>query len=218
MWTSIIAIKLESHWKFTPEIEGVFFRLRHIEAPTNPIGFVGQAELIPNTNLCQVFGVRRLNGLTPYEIIDFQKPQIFETRRLVFRQETRARNNWIIEVEVNSIMPVVDLTPDQPAINPAIATVKNPVSVPVGPAANTPVKLLPENTSKNRKHATFYNPSTTRNVFIDTDSTITTASAIAKVAPGKVYISDIPGWQGEYWGMLDGSGSTAVSIAVEEYL
>lgn len=218
MWKSIIAIKLESYWKFTPDVEGVFFRLRHIEAPSNPIGFIGQAELLPNTNLCQVFGVRRLNGLTPYEIAEYVKPPVFTTRRLALRQESRVINNWIIEVEVSSIMPVVDLTPDQPTISPTIATAKNPSSVAVGPAANTAVKLLSNNATSSRKHATFYNPSTSRNLYIDTDSTINIASAIAKVAPGKVYISDIPGWQGEYWGMLDGTGSTAVSVAVEEYL
>lgn len=181
------------------------------------MGWIGQAETILNTNFHTVFQIQRINGLSVFELLEISKPPVFATRKLGFRQEYRTPNEWLIEIEVY-IMPVVDLTPDQPTISPTIATVKNPISVPVGPNASTPVKLLPVSASSNRKHATFYNPSTTRNLYVDTDSTITIASAIAKVAPGKVYISDIPGWQGEYWGMLDGAGTTAVSVAVEEYL
>lgn len=217
MWKSLIAIKLDKTWKFTPEVEGRFFRLRHINPPSSPMGWMGQAEPIINTNFHTVFGIQRINGLSVFELLEINKPVIFESRKLGFRQEYRTPNDWLIEVEV-FIMPVVDLTPDQPTINPTIATAKNPTSVPVGPTANTAVKLLPANATSTRKHATFYNPSTTRNLYIDTDSTINVASAIAKVSPGKVYISDIPGWQGEYWGMLDGTGTTAVSVAVEEYL
>lgn len=216
MWKSIIVIKPDRIWKFTPEIEGRFFRLRHINPPSFPMGWIGQAESIPNTNFHTFFQLQRINGLSVFELVELNKPLIFATRKLGFRQEYRTLNDWLIEVEVYN-MPVVDLTPDQPVINPAIATAKIPTSVPVGPAANTTAKLLPVNESKTRKHATFFNPST-RNLYIDTDSTINIASAIAKVAPGKVYISDIPGWQGEYWGMLDGTGSTAVTVAVEEYL
>lgn len=216
MWKSIIAIKPDKGWKFTPIIEGQFFRLRHINPPPSPMGWVGQAEPIPNTTFHTFFGLQRINGLSVFELLELPKPPIFEARKLGFRQEYRTPNEWLIEVEVYT-MPVVDLTPDQPVINPAIATSKNPTVVPVGPAANTAVKLLPVNTSNTRKHATFYNPSANRNLYIDTDSTVNTASAVAKVAPGKIYVSDFPGWQGEYYGLLDGTGSTAVNVAVEEY-
>lgn len=218
MWKSIIAIKLESYWKFTPDIEGVFFRLRHINPPLNPIGYIGQAELVPNTDSCQIFQIRRLNGLTPYEIIEYVKPTVFENRRLIFRQETKAINNWIIEVEVSSIMPVVDLTPDQPPVNPTIATTKIPTSVSIAGNSTATVKLLPASATNNRKHATFFNPSTKRNLYVDTDSNISVASAVAKVAPGKVYVSDFPNWQGEYWGMLDASDTVPTAIAIEEYV
>lgn len=217
MWKSIIVVKPDAIWKFTPEVEGQFFRLRHINPPKLPVGWVAQAELIANTDFHQVFAPQRLNGLTTFEILELNKPYVFSSRKLAFRQETRIANDWIIEVEVN-LMPVIDLTPDQPVVNPTITTTKIPTSVPVGPAANTAVKLLPINTNNTRKHATFYNPSTTRNLYIDTDSTINTASAIAKVAPGKVYVSDLPEWQREYWGLVDGAGTTAVNIAVEEYI
>ena len=217
MWKSILVIKLENYWKFTPEIEGRFFRLRHIDPPKYPVGWIGQAEAIPNTNFHQFFRPQRLNGLSVYETDEYIKPPIFTTRKLGFRQQTQTPNNWLIEVEV-CIVPVVDLTPDQPAINPTISTSKIPTTVAVGPAANTAVKLLPINTTNSRKNATFYNPSATRNLYIDTDSTVSMASAVAKVAPGKIYIADIPEWQGEYWGLLDGTGATAVSVTVEEYV
>lgn len=214
MWQSIIVVKVENFWKFTPEInDGRYFRLRHIDPPKAPLGWIGQAEPIPNTAFHQFFQLQRLNGLSVYETVEFEKPPFFASRKLGFRQETRIANNWLIEVEVNLEMPVIDLNPDQPAVNPTIATTKNKVSVAV---TNTAVKLLPVSTANARKHATFYNPSTTRNLYIDTDSTINVASAIAKVAPGKLYISDIPSWQGEYWGMLDGTGTS--NIDVEEYV
>lgn len=209
MWKSIIVVKPDITWKFTPEIEGVFFRLRHINPPRSPMGWIGQAEPIPNTNFHTFFSVQRINGLSVFELLEIEKPRIFEGRKLAFRQEYRIPNDWLIEVEVCT-MPVVDLNPDQLPIS----TTKNPTSVTMN--GTTAVRLLPVNTTNSRKNATFYNPSTLRNLIIDTDSTINTASAIARVAPGKVYISDIPEWQGEYWGVLDGAGTPA--IAVEEYL
>lgn len=111
-------------------------------------------------------------------------------------------------------MPVVDLNPEQPPVNPGISTSKNVTSVPMN--GTTPVKLLSVNTTNSRKSATFYNPLTLRNLIIDTDSTINTASAVARVAPGKLYIADVEGWQGEYWGVLDGAGT--LSIVIEEYV
>lgn len=218
MWKSIIVIKPDIAWKFTPEInEGYYFRLRHINPPPSPEGWIAQAEPIPNTNFHLFYQPQRINGLSILELVELHKPAIFTWRKLAFRQRTKIPNEWLIEIEVYT-MPVVDLTPDQPVINPTIATTKNPTTVPVGPAANTAVKLLSTNTNNTRKHATFYNPSPNRNLYIDTDSTVNTASAVAKVAPGKIYVSDFPGWQNEYWGLLDGTGSTAVNVVIEEYL
>ena len=213
MWKSIIVIKLEGFWKFTPEIQGSWFRLRHIEPPKNPMGWIGQAEPIPNTNFHTYHEPRRVNGLSFYESVHLEKPPIFQTRKLAFRQETRVPNNWLIEVEVYT-MPVVDLNPDQPIINPANSSSK--ISTTVAMNGTTPVRLLPVNTANNRKNATFYNSSTLRNLIIDTDATVNTASAVARVAPGKLYISDFPEWQGEYWGVLDGAGTPAT--AIEEYI
>ncbi len=124
MWKSIIVIKVENYWKFTPEIDGKYFRLRHIEPPKAPTGWIGQAEAIINTKFHQFLGLQRLNGLSAYEIVEYVKPPIFATRKLGFRQQTQTPNNWLIEVEV-SLMPVVDLTPDQPIINPTSSTSKN---------------------------------------------------------------------------------------------
>lgn len=209
MWKSIIVVKPDITWKFTPEIEGVFFRLRHINPPRSPVGWVGQAEWIPNTNFHTFFDLQRVNGLSVYKLVELPKPIIFGTRKLAFRQEYRTSNDWLIEVEAYT-MPVVDLNPEQLPIS----TAKNATSVAMN--GTTAVKLLPVNTTNSRKNATFYNSSTTRNLIIDTDSTLNTASAVARVAPGKIYISDIPEWQGEYWGVLDGAGTPA--IAVEEYI
>lgn len=214
MWKSILVIKVGTAWNFTPEIEGRYFRLRHIDPPKSPVGWIGQAEPIINTNFHQFFGIQRINGLSVYECLDLLKPEFFITRKLAFRQGMVAPNNWLIEVEVNLEMPVVDLNPEQPPINPGISTTKNVSSVPMN--GTTPVRLLPVNATNSRNGATFYNPSTLRNLIIDTDANINTASAVARVAPGKLYISDFPEWQGEYWGVLDGTGTP--SIPVEEYV
>lgn len=213
MWKSILVIKLENYWKFTPEIEGRYFRLRHIDPPKAPMGWVGQAEPIINTNFHQFYQIQRINGLSVYETFEHIKPPIFTFRKLGFRQQTLTPNNWLIEVEV-CIVPVVDLNPEQPPINPGISTTKNVSSVSMN--GTTPVRLLPVNTTNSRNGATFYNPSTLRNLIIDTDANINTASAVARVAPNKLYISDFPEWQGEYWGVLDGVGTP--SIPVEEYV
>lgn len=152
--------------------------------------------------------------------LDKQLIKFEQLENIDFQLEFYA-HSWIPTISLNfweDDMPVIDLTPDQPVINPGIATTKNAVAVSIAGTSNTPVKLLPASTTNTRKHATFYNPSTKRNLYIDTDATINTASAIAKVAPGKVYISDIPNWQGEYWGMLDLSDTVATNVAVEEYI
>ena len=214
MWKSIIVIKPEAAWKFTPEInEGHYFRLRHINPPPSPEGWIAQAEPIPNTNFHLFYQVQRINGLSVFELIELHKPPIFTWRKLAFRQRYKTANEWLIEVEVCTL-PVQDLNSDQPAVNPTISTNKIASSVTMN--GTTPVRLLPANTAGTRKNATFYNPSTLRSLIIDTDSTINTASAVARVQPGKIYIADIPEWQGEYWGVLDGAGTPA--IAVEEYV
>lgn len=217
MWKSIIVIKPENYWKFTPEVKGTFFRLRHINPPTNPnpVGWIGQAEPITNTNFHEFFGIQRVNGLSVYEVFELHKPIIFATRKLGIRQQTRISNDWLIEIEVCVEMPpVVDLNPEQPPVNPGISTSKNVTSVTMN--GTTPVRLLAVNTANTRKGATFYNPSITRNLIVDTDATVSTASAVGRVAPGKLYVSDFPEWQGEYWGVLDGAGTPA--IPVEEYI
>lgn len=214
MWKSIVVVKPGASWSFTPEIEGKYFRLRHIDPPKSPVGWIGQAERIINTNFHQFFGIQRINGLSVYECLILAKPEFFSSRKLAFRQGMSTPNDWLIEVEVNVEMPIVDLNPEQPSVNPGISTVKNVSSVPMN--GTTPVKLLPINTTNSRSGATFYNSSTLRTLIIDTDSNINTASGIARVAPGKVYISDVPEWQGEYWGVLDGAGTP--SVPVEEYV
>ncbi len=214
MWKSIIVVKPEATWKFTPEInEGIYFRFRHINPPASPEGWLAQVEPIPNTNFHLFYHPQRINGLSVFELVELHKPPIFISRKLAFRQRTKIPNDWLIEVEVY-MSPVVDLNPEQSPINPGISTVKVPSSVTMN--GTTPVRLLPANTNNSRNGATFYNPSTTRNLIIDTDATVNTASAVARVAPGKLYISDFPEWQGEYWGVFDGAGTTA--IGVEEYL
>lgn len=214
MWKSVIVIKPDITWKFTPEInEGIYFRLRHINPPPAPEGWIAQAEPIPNTNFHLFYQPQRINGLSIFELVELRKPPIFTWRKLAFRQRYKTPNEWLIEIEVYT-MPVVDLNPEQPPANPGISTTKNVSSVPMN--GTTPVKLLPVNITNSRNGATFYNPSTTRNLVIDTDSNINTASAVARVAPGKLYISDFPEWQGEYWGVLDGPGTP--SVPVEEYV
>lgn len=181
------------------------------------MGWLGQAELIPNTNFHAFFNIQRINGLSLYEILELKNPLIFETRKLAFRQEYRTPNEWFIEVEVY-MAPVIDLTPDQPAVNPTISTSKIPTSVSIAGTSTAPIKLLTANANGTRKDVTFYNPSTKRNLYIDTDATISTASAVAKVPPGKVYITDLEDWQGEYWGMMDSSDTVPTVIAIEEYV
>lgn len=207
MWKSIIAVELETFWKYTPNIEGTFFRLRHINPPKTPIGWIGQAESIPNTKFLQVFGIQRINGLSNYEIIELPKPIVFETRRLVFRQETKIPNNWIIEVEVAN-MPSYPLE-NTPTLNSVAATTKNVTTVAV---AATPTLLLAANSL--RKNVKFYSADKLKTVYIDTDKVVSNVSAVDKIDPNSVCIPAIS-WNGEWWGI---STSGTVNIEVEEYL
>lgn len=178
MWQSIIAIKLESFWKFTPEVEGAYFRFRHIEPPKVPLGWVGQAEEILNTNFHQVFDVQRLNGLTGYEIVEYKKPLVFVSRKLAFRQESRTPNNWLIEVEICT-MPSYSLDDPTP-INQLAINTKNVSTVPV---TSTVTKILPANPA--RKGVKFYSADKSKTIYLDTDNVVSSTSAIESISPSK---------------------------------
>jgi len=220
-WQPLFDFKVTVDWQYSKPVKGRDFKAQFISTDVgrNSIILIALANF-PTQNFIEsteFFKPQQIKPLVESEIIRFAEPPKNWLYRIAIKQLPIPRQP-LSQTQVRFFMPVQDLTPDQPIISPTIATAKNPTSVAVGPSANTAVKLLPVNSTSTRKHATFYNPSTTRNLYIDTDSTINVASASAKVAPGKVYISDIPGWQGEYWGMLDGTGTTATNIAVEEYV
>jgi len=220
-WREIGHFNLTKNWQYVSSSRGRDYKIACLSSPLlarNSVGLVALSNRPDDETLdsTEIFKPQKISSYEISEIIRFPEPPRGWSYRLAIKQLVFSTQP-ITPIEVKIYMPVVDLTPDQPIVNPAISSNKNPVSVSIPAGATTPVKLLPANTTGSRKHATFYNPSTTRNLYVDTDSTINVASAIAKVAPGKVYISDIPGWQGEYWGMLDGTGATVVSIAIEEY-
>lgn len=208
MWKSIVVIKLENYWKFTPEIEGRFFRLRHIDPPKSPVGWIGQAEAIPNTNFHQFFRPQRLNGLSVYETDEYLKPPIFATRKLGFRQQSSSPNNWLIEVEVNLLMPSYPLE-DAPVINPSAASNKVTNKVTVLP---TVTKLASAN--PNRTAIKFYIADKFKSVFIDTDNIVAGNSAIESVTPSKPVCVPYVIWTGDWYGICS-SGN--VEIEVEEY-
>lgn len=152
MWKSLIVIRPDIGWKFTPEVEGIYFRLRHINPPRSPVGWVAQAEPIPNTNFHNVFGVQRLNGLSILEVLELQKPFPFQTRKLAFRQETRTANEWLIEVEVYLGMPAYFSTPTSNNSTSNISTstvaVDNTKSVILSAADSTKIGSTITNNSK----------------------------------------------------------------------
>lgn len=208
MWKSILVVKLENYWKFTPEIEGRFFRLRHIDPPKSPVGWIGQAEAIPNTNFHQFFRPQRLNGLSVYETDEYIKPPIFATRKLGFRQQSLSPNNWLIEVEVNLLMPSYPLE-DAPVINPNAASNKVTNKVTVLPTAT---KLASAN--PNRTAIKFYTADKFKSVFIDTDNVVAANSAIESVTPSKPVCVPYVIWTGDWYGICS-SGN--VEVEVEEY-
>lgn len=222
-WQQIGHLALTKDWQYINAAEGRDFKIVYLTSPLlgrNSTGLVALVDKPENDSLesTEIFRPQRLSSYSIAEIIRFPQPPIGWANRLAIKQLVFS-TQLINTLEVKIYMPVIDLTPDAPLVNPAISTVKNPVAVSIPAATTTAVRLLPVNATGSRKQATFYNASAKRTLYVDTDSTINIASAIAKVAPGKVYISDIPGWQGEYWGMLaDGNDTTASNIAVEEYV
>ena len=219
-WQEINTFVVSNEWQYSNRLSIRNFKVVYLSFPLltrDSMGIIALANMPDNPleNSTEFFKPQRITSFLPSEIIQFPQPLKGWDYRLAVKK-LPLPNQQTIDFTIQIFMPVIDLTPDQPTINPTIATTKNITSVGVG--ATAAVKLLPINAGNIRKHATFYNPGTTRNLYIDTDSNINIASAIAKVAPGKIYVSDVPGWQGEYWAILDGSGSTAVPIAVEEYV
>lgn len=218
-WEKLGTYNINDFWQFTPIVTAKIFRITHILLGINafrPTAIVALASTEKNElGATETYQPQALKYYLESEIIQFNNvPKNWE-HRLGFKQIILSSRNIIIDWRVQVDMsPVVDLNADQPPINPGISTTKNVTSVPMN--GTTPVRLLPVNTTNSRNGATFYNPSTLRSLIIDTDANINTASAVARVAPGKLYISDFPEWQGEYWGVLDGTGTP--SIPVEEYV
>lgn len=207
MWKSIIVIKPDATWKFTPLIEGTYFRLRHIEVPKSPVGWVGQAEVIANTDFHQLFGIQRLNGLSIYEVLECKKPPVFTARKLAFRQETRTPNNWLIEIEVCTV-PNYSLDDPTP-INQLASSTKIVTTVPV---ANTSTKLLSANPL--RKGVLFVSPDKAKTIYLDTDNIVSFVSAIESLTPSKPQCVPSINWTGEWWEV---STSGTVTITIEEY-
>lgn len=222
-WHEIGHLALTKDWQYIDAAEGRDFKIVYLTPsvlsgrnPTALAALVDKPE--SDTESTEIFRPQRLNFYSIAEIIRFPQPPRSWLHRLAVKQLVFPTQSTT-PLEIKIYMPVIDLTPDQPVVNPSISTIKNPVNVSIPAATTTAVRLLPVNAMGSRKHATFYNASSKRNLYIDTDSTINISSAIAKVAPGKIYISDIPGWQGEYWGVLaDATDTTASNIAVEEYV
>lgn len=212
MWKSIIVIKPEAAWKFTPEInKGHYFRLRHINPPPSPEGWIAQAEPIPNTNLHLFYQTQRINGLSVYELIKLEKPLIFTWRKLAFRQRFKAgstANDWLIEVEVNTEMPSYPLE-DAPVVNPSAASNKVVTKIPV---TGTVTKLASAN--PNWVAIKFYSADKLKSVFIDTDNVVSANSAIESVTPNKPVSVPYIIWTGDWFGI---SSSGTVEVEVEEY-
>lgn len=209
MWKSIIVIKLDAAWKFTPKIKGTYFRLRHINPPRSPVGWIAQAEAIPNTNFHLFYKPERINGLSVFELIELRKPAVFEARKLAFRQEFRTPNDWLIEVEVNVEMPSYSLE-DTALVNLSASSRKSVSTVSV---ANTPTKILEAN--PNRKGVKFFSLDKLRNIYLDTDSVVNANSAIESLTPNKPISVPSINWVGEWFAI---SSAGTVSIEVEEYL
>lgn len=222
-WHDLGTFTVSNNWQYTKQVVGQYFKIAYLSSPLlarNSTGTIALANMPENgfVDSTEFFKPQRISSYLPSEIISFPEPLRGWDYRLAIKKLVLP-NQPTLDFTIQIFMPVIDLTPDQPAINPTISTSKNPTSVSIPAATTTAVKLLPINASSTRKHATFYNGSAKRTLYIDSDSTINNASALAKVAPGKLYISDNPGWQGEYWGVLaDGSDTTASSITIEEYL
>jgi len=224
-WQDLGTFTLNNNWHYTSQIKGRNFKITYFSPPIlglNSTGIIALANMPedPTNDSTEFFKPQRTNSYLPSEIITFPEPLKGWDYRLAIKKLVLP-NKLSPDPTIQIFMPVVDLNPDQPEkplVNPAIATAKNTKLAVVGPEAFTAQQLLPVNATNVRKHATFHNHSPNRNLYIDTDSNINTVSAIAKVGPGKVYVSDIPGWQGEYWGMLDGTGSMGEMIDIEEYV
>lgn len=221
-WQDLGTFTVSNNWQYTEQVNGRDFKIVYLSSSllardSTAIIALSSIEAI-NGESTEFFKAQRVNSYLSSEIVQFPNPPKNWHYRLAIKKLVMPNQPPTPDFTIQIFMPVIDLTPDQPVINPTISTTKNVVNVPIAGTATTSVKLLPASASNNRKHATFYNPSTKRNLYVDTDSTISTASAVAKIAPGKIYVSDFPNWQGEYWGMMDGTDTVATAIAIEEYV
>lgn len=188
IWTPFFKLKLANEWRFTPIVDGAYFRLRHLSPPKAPIGWLAQAEVIEDGSL-QLFGIERLNGLVPSEVVVLQSPPCFRNRRIGFRQEAKVINDWNIEVEYC----------DMPLFNPATVSpaVAHNVAITSTQVSTKSIVLLPANL--NRMGATFTNITKLAVLYLKAKDEASTSSYLVKINPGGyfelpiVYTGDITG-------------------------
>ncbi|MGL4620700.1 MAG: hypothetical protein ACRCZS_16830 [Chroococcidiopsis sp.] len=212
-WQHLATFNLTESWQHSGYINTRSFRVTHqVDRAEQQklIALVTLINLSEEGENTEIFKPQRIQYRTESEIIQFPNPPRGWQYGIAVKQLTlpnQTLSNWEIKID----MPVVDLQPEQPPINSAASTAKNRTTVAV---STTPTKLLSAATV-DRKHATFFNSDTKNSVYIDTDSTVNNTSAIANVGSKKIYVSDIPNWQGEYWAV---AASGTINVDVEEYV
>lgn len=158
-----------------------------------------------------VFDVENIGGVK-----GIRKQVYFERRSFRFDNLPEANyqlefivNNWIPNLNLKiweNDMPLYPITVDQFSGLAATSYTTATVSV-----TTTVTKLLAANPY--RRSATFFNPDSSKSVYLDLTNTLSTTNAAFVIPPGTVYVSDIP-WTGDVWGVVK-TGS--VGVVVREF-
>lgn len=159
-------------------------------------GWIQQLRNIPNVGITRS-GKRK---------IDLEKQEIkFDSLSPIPYKLEFISRDWIPRITLNVWENDMPLYPINSTNNPLASGEFISKSVTV---STTVIKLLDVN--PNRKTASFFNPDSTKSVYLDLVNTVSATNAAFVIPPGQSFVMDLS-WSGEMYGIVK-TGTVAVGI------
>lgn len=163
-------------------------------------GWLSQVRDIPNVGISKS-GKRKI-------YLERQEVKFDSLTPIPYQLEFIARE-WIPRITLNVWENTMPLYPITTTNSPQASGEFTSKTVPV---KNEVTKLLDINT--NRKSASFFNPDTSKSIYLDLVNTVSATNAAFVIPPGQSLVMDLQ-WTGEIYGIVK---TGTVTVSVREFL
>lgn len=207
LWQNLATFTLDNDWQLSEPTSSTVFRLHHSFDNPNKYQVVAIAALANQSSQgIEIFSSQRINPKSELEIIQFPSPPTrwnysFGIKQVLLPKQSLIQ--WSLSVD----MPLIPINPPEPAnLFQSSSFTASTANV-----TTTAVKVLSAN--PNRKQASFYNPDSSKTVYLDVTSALTTTVAALAIPPGNAYISDL-NWIGDVYAVVK---TGTVTIQIREF-